>query len=255
MAQKKLTKRQEQILFALIRRFIVTGDDVSSFDLMKIEKFNFSPATLRNEFLTLTKSGYLVKSHFASGRFPTEKGLRYYINNLMQEKELDFYELVELSHRLFSSRFNVQNLLHLAMKELYSIVSTPVFVEYGGVVQNYRLSQILKDAQKIQVKLREKYLSGFAKLLDVIEDAELLHKILAREYQDNLRGVGVFSGKKLGWDSLESFVFVYAPFKLFASQDETGFIGTLGYLNLNYPVAIPAVRSIAEMLSNLLRGW
>lgn len=251
----ELSKRQEQILRAVIELFITTGKDISSFELKRAHKFDFSSATLRNEFLVLTKSGYLVKSHFASGRFPTSKGLRYFIAKLMQEEEPDFYELVELSHKLFDSRFNIQNLLSLAMKELYKNVSNSVFVLYNGVIQFYRLSKILKDVDKLQVKLRPKYLAGFAKLLDVIEDAELLEKILKREYANSLRGVGILSGSKLGWDELESFVFVFAPFRIFTSDENIGFIGTLGYLNQNYPVIVPAVRSMSEMLTNLLKGW
>lgn len=250
----RLTNRQEQVLQAVVELFITTGKDISSFELKRACNFDFSSATLRNEFLALTKAGYLVKSHFASGRFPTSKGLRYFIAKLMQEEEPDFYELVELSHKLFDSRFNIQNLLSIAMKELYKKVANPVFVSYNDVVQFYRLSKILKGVDKLQVKLRPKYLAGFAKLLDVIEDAELLEKILKREYGNSLRGVGILSGSKLGWDELESFVFVFAPFRIFTSDENIGFIGTLGYLNQNYPVIVPVIRSMAEMLTNLIKG-
>ena len=250
-----LTPRQKKILSALIKAVIERGEDISSFDLMKIENFDFSSATLRNEFLILSKRGFLIKTHFASGRIPTIKALRYFIERLMEEKVPDFYEMVELSNRLFKQRFDPQQLLRLAMKELYSMTTAPVFILYNNIVQFYRLSRILQGRKKIQHKLRESYLNGFAKLLDIIEDPELFGSILAREFTQSVRGVGVFSGSKLGWKELESFVFVYTPFRLYPSKDEIGYIGALGYLNLNYPVVVPAVRVIGEMLSNLLRGW
>lgn len=249
-----MTERQKLILKALIESFIESGHDISSFELLRTGDFEVSSATLRNEFLELSHGGYLTKSHFASGRIPTIKGLYFYVNNLMQENVIDFVDVVKEGQSLFNSRFEVQSLLRDAMKTLHKWTGEPSFILYNDVIQFYRISRLLKGYENFPKKIQSDYLSGLMKFWDVIEDPELLMSFFRQRSDFQTGGIGIFSGAELGWKDLENFIAVFTPFRLFEGQ-QVGYVGTFGYVNLNYRAIVPGLKSMANILNNILRGW
>lgn len=80
----KLDNRKEHILDFIVRDFIRTAEPVSSGRMAVRKVLNSSPATLRNIMLELDEEGFLYQSHISAGRAPTEKGYRYFIDNLME---------------------------------------------------------------------------------------------------------------------------------------------------------------------------
>ena len=62
------------------------------------------PATIRNEMVTLAKKGYLKKTHFSSGRVPSAKAFRFFIKNLMKEKEVSTAEEVAYKNSVWDER-------------------------------------------------------------------------------------------------------------------------------------------------------
>ena len=83
-----LTNRQNVILKVIVDEFTKTAEPVGSKKLMSMLDFNVSSATLRNEMAKLEEYGLLEKTHTSSGRIPSSKGYRYYVENLM-DKQLD----------------------------------------------------------------------------------------------------------------------------------------------------------------------
>ncbi len=79
-----LSDRKEQILSAIIERFIATGEPVGSKFLAAMLPMSVSPATIRNEMAYLSEKGYLDQPHTSAGRVPSDKGYRYYIDKLLQ---------------------------------------------------------------------------------------------------------------------------------------------------------------------------
>ncbi|MET1014371.1 MAG: heat-inducible transcriptional repressor HrcA [Paenisporosarcina sp.] len=78
-----LTNRQLLILQVTVDDFIQTAQPVGSRQLSKKEEVPFSPATIRNEMADLEELGYLEKTHTSSGRIPSEKGYRFYVDHLL----------------------------------------------------------------------------------------------------------------------------------------------------------------------------
>lgn len=83
-----LTKRQLQILKAIVESFINKAEPVGSKTLMNEYHLPFSSATIRNEMAALESLGYLEKTHTSSGRIPSSLGYKYYVLHLM-ESQLD----------------------------------------------------------------------------------------------------------------------------------------------------------------------
>ncbi len=85
----EMTERKKHILAAVIERYIKTGEPVGSKLLLESLDISVSSATVRNEMAELAEMGYLEQPHTSSGRIPTQKGYRYYVDELMCERALD----------------------------------------------------------------------------------------------------------------------------------------------------------------------
>ena len=81
-----LTNRQSELLKLIIEEYIKTAKPVSSKSLC--DTLNCSSATVRSEMSNLEELGLLEKTHTSSGRVPSEKGYRYYVDYLMQHDEI-----------------------------------------------------------------------------------------------------------------------------------------------------------------------
>jgi heat-inducible transcriptional repressor len=79
-----MTERQRQILNAIVEQYAEVASPVGSQLLAKA--FNVSSATIRAEMAELEHLGYIMQPHTSAGRVPTDKGYRFYVNNLAEEK-------------------------------------------------------------------------------------------------------------------------------------------------------------------------
>lgn len=99
-----LTERQIQILITIIEEFVKTAEPVGSRTLSKMEHIPFSSATIRNEMADLEELGFLEKTHTSSGRIPSEKGYRFYVDYISEHQSFD--QSLELSpiNELFKTK-------------------------------------------------------------------------------------------------------------------------------------------------------
>lgn len=99
-----LSSREELILQAIVHYYITTAEPVGSRVIVKRFGLEVSPATVRNVMADLEEAGYLQQLHTSSGRVPTDRGYRYYVDYLMHVQELTMAERTridrELSERL-----------------------------------------------------------------------------------------------------------------------------------------------------------
>lgn len=80
-----MTERQKQILSAIVEQYAEVASPVGSSLLAKV--FNVSSATVRAEMAELERAGYIHQPHTSAGRVPTDKGYRFYVNNLPETRE------------------------------------------------------------------------------------------------------------------------------------------------------------------------
>lgn len=94
----ELSDRKKLILAAVVDRYIKTGEPVGSKELLTLTGMSVSSATVRNEMSELAAMGYLEQPHTSAGRVPSQKGYRYYVDNLMKPREID-----ELNRRMIEA--------------------------------------------------------------------------------------------------------------------------------------------------------
>ena len=81
-----MDERKIKILNAIIQTYLYTGEPVGSRTISKFTDLNLSSATIRNEMSDLEEMGYIVQPHTSAGRIPSDKGYRFYVDNMMKEK-------------------------------------------------------------------------------------------------------------------------------------------------------------------------
>jgi len=99
-----LTDRQLKILRLLIDDYIRNAEPVGSRTISKRKGIPYSPATIRNELADLEEMGFLEKPHSSSGRIPSEKGYRFYVDHLLTPFSLHRVELENIK-ALFKEKF------------------------------------------------------------------------------------------------------------------------------------------------------
>ncbi len=78
-----LSERAQRLLKALVRRYIRDGQPVGSRILTRESGLDLSPATVRNVMADLEDSGYIRAPHTSSGRVPTDRGYRFFVDSLL----------------------------------------------------------------------------------------------------------------------------------------------------------------------------
>ena len=82
----ELTNRQNLILERIIKEYIGSAEPVPSGSLSKAGDFKISPAMIRIEMEKLTEAGYLFQPFVSSGRVPTDKGYRFFVDKILKER-------------------------------------------------------------------------------------------------------------------------------------------------------------------------
>lgn len=113
-----LTERQLLILEAIVQDYADVGRPVGSKSLERQLPVHVSSATIRNEMAALEKMGFLLKEHSSSGRIPSLKGYRYYIDNLVKPSVVDPRLVDSVRQSLDEQFFKVDQLVAASAKIL-----------------------------------------------------------------------------------------------------------------------------------------
>jgi len=95
-----LDNRKKKVLQAIVEEYINTAEPVGSNALTNKHGLEYSSATIRNEMAELEKKGFLDKTHTSSGRVPSAKGYRYYVDELLQDDNISIEEIKYISSKL-----------------------------------------------------------------------------------------------------------------------------------------------------------
>src|SRR5256885_15967886 len=89
--------RKREIFATIVKDHIATGQPVGSFALARQSRENLSSATIRNICAELEDEGYLTHPHTSAGRLPTDRGYRFYVDNLIRSTQLTESEAARIN--------------------------------------------------------------------------------------------------------------------------------------------------------------
>ena len=115
-----LTDRERRILSALVHDYIQTAEPVSSGSLSKKGDIHHSAATIRHIMSSLEERGFLRQPHVSAGRVPTARGFRFYVDSVLEVRELSRSEQEHLRHAFADLTIELPDLLMAASRLLSS---------------------------------------------------------------------------------------------------------------------------------------
>ncbi len=96
-----LDQRSRELLALVIKTHIATGEPVGSRVISKLTREGLSPATVRNSVADLEEAGYLEQPHTSAGRVPSDKGYRFFVDQMLDETHLSDTDEATLHHGIF----------------------------------------------------------------------------------------------------------------------------------------------------------
>ncbi|MDA8162436.1 MAG: heat-inducible transcriptional repressor HrcA [Desulfobacteraceae bacterium] len=207
----EISERGQGILRAIINKYISEAEPIGSKTVSKNCNFGLSPATIRNIMADLEEMGLLVQPHTSAGRLPTEAGIRYYINHLLERESLSWGDQVAIEEGLLRVYDDLSAILARTAQMLAAfsghaaIVSVPradkgllkhiefisikpglvlvVTVSDSGIIQN-RLAKV--EGGLSQERL-EKFSSCLNGMLDRCRDLKEARDTIMQELQEEKR--------------------------------------------------------------------
>lgn len=245
----QMDQRKLSILKAIIETFIKEGGPVGSQSLIEDFDFEVSPATVRNDMLLLEKSGLIYQPHTSAGRVPTEKGLRFFIDQIVGEPQIRLpksyiNQLSKVQHmqaQIAGQR--AEQAIYTAVNILTKITDEVSFATLPWLGETYYLG--LANA------LRKPEFSDsarFSTVVEVLEDQDgFLHLLGGLELSSD---VTVLIGKENIIEAIQGCSLLATQYAV--NGTFTGSIGILGALRMNYAhniAALTAVRNDLEKSS------
>ncbi|WP_257346078.1 heat-inducible transcriptional repressor HrcA [Pseudalkalibacillus decolorationis] len=136
-----LTNRQLLILQILIDEYIRNAEPLGSRSISKRQDITFSSATIRNELADLEDMGFIEKTHISSGRIPSEKGYRFYVDHLLAPVNVTNSDLQQI-HSLFHDKMSELELLIEHSAKMLSEITKYTSIILGPEVYETKLKHL-----------------------------------------------------------------------------------------------------------------
>ena len=237
-----LQERQQSILDAVIREYIVSARPIASRDLARILDIGVSPATIRSELLKLDDQGYLEQPYTSAGRTPTDKGYRFFVDYLLIDTELSGREEASLAEA-----FRVSG-PEAFVKELSRTVAriSGTFAAAGladdGVFYEAGFAELLDEPEFEDAA----HARDFGRLADTMDEGI---RGLVRDFENNYDGdaaVHMFIGSENPWRPARDYTMTIACWE--HARGFKGFVAMLGPTRTDYKKHKAVARRIKNTL-------
>lgn len=216
-----LSQRQEYLLKLIVEDYIKTARPVSSKSICDI--MNCSSATIRAEMSLLEDYGLLEKTHISSGRIPSEKGYRYYVDNIMEPKELTGDDILRLQTIVNNKSLVVNDAIAKSMEIVSELTSYTAVVlgkqsrdnlinkvEVIPIDENNLVAIIVTD--KGHVEHRNVYIESHVSVQDIKQTVDLINKLIIGTSLDEVGSILEFEVKPRIANYVEQHEVLYNAF-------------------------------------------
>ena len=201
-----ISQRQSELLKLIVEDYIKTAKPIGSKSLCSI--MNCSSATIRNEMSELEELGLLEKTHISSGRVPSEKGYRYYVDNIMKPKELSGEDMLKLQTVFHNKSLVISDAIMRSM-EIIADLTNYASVVLGKTSSENKINKIevvpLNEEQLIAIVVTDRghvehknvYLEEAVSVDEVKQTVDLINKLLIGTPIDEVSSVLEFEIKPI----------------------------------------------------------
>ncbi|MEO8691620.1 MAG: transcriptional regulator [Candidatus Saccharimonas sp.] len=236
-----MTERQQAILAAIIEQYAEIAAPVGSITLAKL--FGVSSATIRAEMARLEEMEFIAAPHTSSGRIPTDKGYRVYVNGITAATMSELPRGFDRSARTIEAHVNshidkADRAIRSAVDSLAELTGNMGFATIGRELYTNGIGRLFGQPEYSQGE----HVQSVARLIDNIEP-------WLREAAPN-QPLNVFIGSEnpIGKSSGATLIIS----KFCSSYSDNSYIGVIGPTRQNYARTMNLVRRAGTMLEEIL---
>ena len=237
-----ITERQEKILDIVVREYVKTAQPVGSKFLEKKYKLGICPASIRVELQKLTDAGFISQPHTSAGRIPTDKGYRFFVDNLLTKNlALEINQKIKFDDWLKDELVDSIKFLQTTTRNL-SLISSSLALAYLVDQQVSWKEGWAKVINEPEFK-DERNVKGFFEMIDLFEQEM---KNLDKELKPDSE-ITIFIGQENPFAKTKEFSIIVS--KCCFSGKEQGLLALLGPKRMNYDLSINSLNYLINFLT------
>ncbi|HOU45732.1 MAG TPA: hypothetical protein PLA41_01120 [Candidatus Pacearchaeota archaeon] len=239
-----MTPRQKEILYKVIQEYIHSATPISSGYLASKNEFDVSSATMRNEMNTLEDLGFLDQVHISSGRIPTDKAYRFFV-----EESLVLAKKNETENQILKNQFlkDIENVLvkHDFLKRVKELGKKMaessnslvlIYFPYDNLILHEGWEKVLLEPEfndpeytKSFIKMISKMEKNMQKIIDIYQKLHDPDEIL------------IYIGKEIGFPEANNFSILISKCSA-QEKDKTSYLSMIGPKRMSYQKNIKLIK-------------
>jgi transcriptional regulator of heat shock response len=235
--QQQITPRQAKILAAIVKENCETSQPVASKDLTEKYDFGISSPTIRNEMQVLEKNGFISQPHTSAGRVPTDKGFRYFVNQLMDKVKLTLKEQENLKREMLKLQMAHMEIGRRISKLLSDNTRQASFTVFPEDISTAGMSNIINNPALPSEDAKE-----IAQFFDNID--QYAEKMI--EDYSSEKSPKAFIGKELSLSKKSDYSMIVSGLTL--PSGKKGVVGLIGPKSMKYEKNLSLMEYIAKLL-------
>lgn len=239
-----MQERHQHILASIVKEYTETALPVGSGVLSRKYFPDLSSATIRNAMADLEEKGYLYQPHISSGRIPTDKGYRTFVETMMEDRELSRDEQQSLQKELLQLRAKNVRLARTTAKLLSAVSGN---VGLSGVIEKdheefyeFGLPKLLEEAS------RRGDVDDVCRLAEVLDLIDEKVEVLLEKVPDG--ETRIFIGEENPIREIANYSMVVSPYT--SKAGERGVIALIGPKRMEYAKNKSLIEYVKRLLSS-----
>lgn len=230
---KRIQDRKVKVLKHIVEEYLKTGEIMGSKSLLQKYDLQVSSATVRNDMMSLEKMGLLFQPYNSAGRLPTTRGLRVFVDYLMETMPAVFLEAEqEYNHKIEDAR--IDDILYHLVARLTKITGEITFAAIPSLGTSYYLglsSYLERHKGLLGEEMYQviKCLENKHQFLDILDSLDIGNKVSAFIWEENII------------PELESSTIIVKKIEV---NGYAGYLGILGSTMMDYAFNITALRRV-----------
>ena len=232
-----MEERQQKILAAVVEEYTATAIAVGSKALSEKYALKISSATIRNDMAELERAGFLYQPHTSAGRIPTDKGYRYFVEEIMAEQKLSLTDQKKMQVELLKMKVQNKKLSRSTAKLLSSLSGSLAIAGLEKEFYNFGIKELLENPEFQEID----EFCKVAETLDYIDENvdAILKKIKLGE-------IKIFIGKENPIKGISNCSMIVSPYE--NKEGEKGLLAIIGPKRMKYAKN----KSLMEYMKNFL---
>jgi transcriptional regulator of heat shock response len=235
-------ERRKEVLKSIVKHFFETAEPVGSNTILVSYKFHVSPATIRNDMMSLEEEGYLFQPHTSAGRVPTDKGYRTFVDEMADYKEARAEAIKTL--QTIRKEYKAQKIKEHLYDSVSLLARSTNLASFATIPDNPRtfflgVSNVLRQPEFARD------IVNTSEIFEILEKGDNFIQTLSSLPIDD--SVKAFIGEENILQQIQSCSILVTKYE---KEGFAGYIGILGPKRMNYAFNMVMLEEIKKLLHN-----